>query len=194
MTASDLAGYKEAIAPLLNTYSEIISIETSKLIHVSGYLNDAVGELEQEQGFFQRLMGNEEKIRKKAQLLSQTAESLNFVINLLTDRLHVARMIHGGQLDQYLTTIMTAPEESIVQAALEAFINGRQELYQASPKEVNDLLLWHIRRIDDNIASNLARVLAEKDLDAYNRWSAGEHESQEVRDYLYNNFSLTGLS
>ena len=190
MTLEEVNEYKNALIPLIDTYSQILSIENAKLIHLIGYRDEAIKESEKPKSFFQKLISSDEKAHQKAILLKEACDSLSFVIEMIQDRIHVVQITTDGKCDPLF---FTDPDSNAVAAVMEHYINGRETLKNAPLMEVFELYEWNIRRLDEDISNNLVGTIDSKDLDAYNRWSAGQHQNDEVRNYLYENFSITSL-
>jgi len=190
MTLEEVNEYKNALIPLIDAYSQILSIENAKLIHLIGYRDEAIKESEKPKGFFQKLINSDEKAHQKAILLKEACDSLSFVIEMIQDRIHVVQITTDGKCDPLF---FTDPDSNAVAAVMEHYINGRETLKNAPLMEVFELYEWNIRRLDEDISNDLVGTIDSKDLDTYNRWSAGQHQNDEVRNYLYEHFSITSL-
>lgn len=190
MRLEEVNEYKNALIPLVETYSQILSIENAKLIHLVGYRDDAIKESEKPKSFFQKLIGSDEKADQKAAILKDSCDSLSFVIEMIHDRMHVGQIIINGDCDPLF---FTDPDTNTVSDVMKHYINGRDFLQNVPILEVFELYEWNIRRIEEDINNNLVSTLETKDLDTYNRWSAGQHQNETIQDFLYKNFSLTSL-
>lgn len=190
MTLEELNIYKEALSPLVETYSGILTIENAKLIHLEGYRNDAISDSEKPKGFFQKLVGADDEANQKAEFLKEACDSLSFVIEMIRDRMHVAQIILNGDCDPLF---LTDPDTEAVAEVMKHYINGRDFLVNIPLLDVFELYEWNMRRIEEDIQNDLVGVIKTKDLETFNRWSSSQHQNETIRNFLYENFSVTSL-
>jgi hypothetical protein len=194
MLSDDLQNHKDFAAPMVPAYDDVLDIEIGKLLQVSSCTDDAIQKLDKPTGFFGTVFGSREKDRQLAKLLADAVHSLGYVIEQLKDRRHVAALVADGKLDAFLQMDDDHPDDSILRESLKVYADGREFLVNGAPSEVLDLLQWNRRRIQQDHDLGLPAMLSGENRDAYNQWSASLHEAQEVRDYLYQNFSVSEIS